>query len=110
MSVVDRVRQMMTRRCFLSALASGAAVPTRADTKSTPGGMGLHAVRLPGVDFIQRNSPTSQKYLIETMCGGVALLDYNNDGLLYIFFLKRGPPAHAPKSPARVLPGAPPSL
>ena len=37
-----------------------------------------------GVDFIHQNSPTSQKYLIETMGGGVALLDYNNDGLLDI--------------------------
>jgi len=92
---------MLTRRCFLSALASGAAVPTRADKKSTPGGMALHAVRLPGVDFIQRNSPTSQKYLIETMCGGVALLDYNNDGLLDIFFVNGGRLDDPVKLPAR---------
>lgn len=39
----------------------------------------------PGLNFIQQNSPTPQKYLIETMPGGVALLDYNNDGLLDIF-------------------------
>ena len=30
---------------------------------------------LHGVDFILRNSPTPRKYLIETMPGGVALLD-----------------------------------
>ena len=29
----------------------------------------------PGLDFTLRNSPTPQKYLIETMPGGVALLD-----------------------------------
>jgi hypothetical protein len=44
----------------------------------------------PGLDFILRNSPTPQKYLIETMPGGVALLDYNNDGLLDIFVVNGG--------------------
>src|SRR5271163_2656988 len=43
-----------------------------------------------GIDFTLQNSPTSQKYLIETMPGGVALLDYNNDGLLDIFFVNGG--------------------
>src|SRR5215813_477956 len=38
------------------------------------------------VDFKHENSPTSNKYLIETMGGGVALLDYDNDGRLDIFF------------------------
>src|ERR1700739_2534033 len=48
-------------------------------------------VRVPrGVDFTLQNSPTSQKYLIETMPGGVALLDYNNDGLLDIFLVNGG--------------------
>lgn len=43
-----------------------------------------------GIDFVLRNSPTPQKYLIETMPGGVALLDYNNDGLLDIFLVNAG--------------------
>ncbi len=43
-----------------------------------------------GLDFTHRNSPTAQKYLIETMGGGVALLDYNNDGLLDIFLVNSG--------------------
>src|SRR5207245_2211285 len=38
----------------------------------------LDVAHPPGLDFVHRNSPTSQKYLIETMGGGVALLDYNN--------------------------------
>jgi hypothetical protein len=43
-----------------------------------------------GIDFVLRNSPTSRKYLIETMPGGVALFDYNNDGLLDIFLVNAG--------------------
>ena len=39
-----------------------------------------------GLHFTQQNSATSNKYLIETMGGGVALLDYDNDGRLDIFF------------------------
>jgi hypothetical protein len=38
------------------------------------------------VDFKDENSPTSNKYLLETMGGGVALFDYDNDGRLDIFF------------------------
>jgi hypothetical protein len=41
------------------------------------------AVRL---DFAHQHSPTSNKYLIETMGGGVALVDYDNDGRLDMFF------------------------
>ena len=43
-----------------------------------------------GVDFTLQNSPTALKYLIETMPGGVALLDYNNDGLIDIFLVNGG--------------------
>jgi enediyne biosynthesis protein E4 len=43
-----------------------------------------------GIDFVLRNSPTSRKYLIETMPGGLALFDYNNDGLLDIFLVNAG--------------------
>ena len=40
--------------------------------------------------FTHRNSPTSKKFLIEAMGGGVGLLDYNNDGLLDVFFVNSG--------------------
>ena len=39
-----------------------------------------------GVGFLENNSASPQKYQIETMTGGVALFDYNNDGLLDIYF------------------------
>ena len=40
-----------------------------------------------GVGFVHAGSPTSQKYLIETMGAGVAMLDYDNDGRLDLFFV-----------------------
>ena len=38
-----------------------------------------------GIHFKQEASPTSRKYLLETMGSGVALFDYDNDGRLDIF-------------------------
>ena len=39
-----------------------------------------------GIAFEQANSATSNKYLLETMGGGTALLDYDQDGRLDVFF------------------------
>jgi hypothetical protein len=47
---------------------------------------GLQFVQV-DIDFVHANSPTSRKYLPETMGGGVAVLDYDNDGRLDIFFV-----------------------
>ena len=38
------------------------------------------------IKFALKNSVSPQRYTFETMVGGVALFDYNNDGLLDIFF------------------------
>src|SRR5438445_562843 len=41
-----------------------------------------------GLNFRFRNSATSRKYLIETMGGGVAIFDYDNDGWLDLFIAR----------------------
>jgi len=41
--------------------------------------------RTAGIGFAHQNSATSNKHLLETMGGGVALLDYDNDGRLDVF-------------------------
>src|SRR6266581_3216837 len=72
------MRSRVNRRNFLRFTALAAAAP-------------IFDLKLPrGLDFTLQNSPTPQKYLIETMPGGVALLDYNNDGLLDIFLVNGG--------------------
>lgn len=43
-----------------------------------------------GIQFRHHGNPTPDKYLIETMCGGVALLDFDNDGRLDIFLVNSG--------------------
>src|SRR5438874_8366299 len=53
------------------------------------------------IDFTQANSPTTRKYLPETMGGGVALLDYDNDGRLDIFFVN-GAKIDDPMLPGRL--------
>lgn len=38
------------------------------------------------INFTHAGSPTAQKYLLETMGGGVAIFDYDNDGRMDLFF------------------------
>ncbi len=40
-----------------------------------------------GLRFHHHNSATPSKFLLETMSGGVAVLDYNRDGWLDVFFV-----------------------
>ena len=87
----------MTRTCLLSLLFSLSAIAPTPKPSPEPQ---FKLSPLPGIDFVLRNSPTSRKYLIETMPGGVALLDYNNDGLLDIFLVNAGRVADPLLSPA----------
>ena len=52
----------------------------------TPGVEFTDITELAGIGFKHEHSATSSKYLVETMGGGVALLDYDNDGRLDVFF------------------------
>src|SRR5438552_12218629 len=70
-----------------SVLSMSSVVTCLSATSSAPV---FHEASPKGLDFTLQNSPTSLKYLVETMPGGVALLDYNNDGLLDIFLVNGG--------------------
>lgn len=64
--------------CSCIAQSSGSAEATAGKFTDVTARLGIH--------FKQEASPTSKKYLLETMGSGVALFDYDNDGRLDIFF------------------------
>ena len=91
----------ITRRNFITSLAAW-GVGTLGSSASTLGAISTenrkaiptgpsailfeNIIDASKIEFILKNSVSPQRYSIETMTGGVALFDYNNDGLLDIFF------------------------
>jgi enediyne biosynthesis protein E4 len=66
-----------------SGSSAAAVVPTAAEEQP---GKFVDVTAASGVHFEAQAYHTPKKYLIETMGSGVALFDYDNDGLLDIFF------------------------
>jgi enediyne biosynthesis protein E4 len=67
-------------------LAALLALAALAQTAAVPGVQFTETTEASRVTFRHAASQTSVKFLPETMGGGAALLDYNNDGRLDIFF------------------------
>jgi len=62
----------------------------------------IDVTRQAGIDWIHENGASPEKYLIETMGGGAAFVDYDNDGWLDIFLIDSGTHQHSSASiPAR---------
>jgi hypothetical protein len=78
----------MNRREFAAALAAG-LLPRRsgAQTASVSFPKFADITKTAQIDYRTWSDHTSQKYLIESMVGGVALFDYDGDGWLDIFFV-----------------------
>jgi len=83
---------MVSRRDFLAA-ACALLLPQR--PKAKVGVKPVSAIspirfreiaQQAGLDFVLHNNPTPRKHMIETMAGGVAAFDYNNDGKVDVFF------------------------
>ncbi|HTJ30928.1 MAG TPA: CRTAC1 family protein [Acidobacteriaceae bacterium] len=70
----------------LSMQAQGSA-----KTKAAAPGKFVDVTAAKGINFTAVASHTSKKYLIETMGSGVAAFDYDNDGLLDLFFVNGAP-------------------
>src|SRR4051812_49637842 len=70
--------------------ASALIISSLAVPQSTPNVQFTDITAQSHIDFTLENSATSNKYLIETMAGGVAVFDYDNDGRLDIFFTNGG--------------------
>ncbi|MDQ6699190.1 MAG: CRTAC1 family protein [Acidobacteriota bacterium] len=91
----------MNRRSFL--LGPFGYCTHRAFSATVPAHRGFEDVaEKSGVDFRHSAGKTSQRYLPESMGAGVAMLDYNKDGLLDLFFVNGAalrdpmPPGHRP--------------
>jgi len=78
----------MQRRSFLSAF-SGLLLPRGLlSPRASPRDWSVHFVDITeaaGIHF-KHNSAAEKKYIVESMSGGVALFDYDNDGYLDIYF------------------------
>ena len=75
---------------FIAGLiaVAGLGLATRPASKATKiSTRFVEAQDAAGLRFEFRNSPTPNKYLIETMGGGVAILDYDQDGWPDVFFV-----------------------
>jgi tetratricopeptide (TPR) repeat protein len=75
-------------RRLLARVRSGVwSAPIRAAPALSPAPIRFRNVAgSAGLRFALENHPTPQKHLIETMPGGVAAFDYNNDGLADLYF------------------------
>lgn len=77
---------MSKGKALLSVLLLGTSLPGAAD--ATPWFVDVAAAS--GVNFVYRNGMTGRFWFPEIMGGGVALLDYDNDGRLDIYLVQGG--------------------
>jgi hypothetical protein len=82
------VKVLVTLPCaiHLVPLALLAVAAGGVSTAPSPEVQFTDATKAAGIAFTHANSATPSKYLVETMGGGVALFDYDNDGRLDVFF------------------------
>ncbi len=77
---------LQTAPAHIQAGSSQANIPGKTASKSDAKITFEDMLGSSKIDFQLKNSISPQRYSIETMMGGVAVFDYNNDGLLDIFF------------------------
>lgn len=98
--------------CCISALLvpmSGQTAPPNSGTQqppksqNAPVGVRFTDVRKSaGITFVQDSTGTDEKYYLETMGTGVAWLDYDQDGLMDLYFVQAGATdAYKPSKPLR---------
>jgi enediyne biosynthesis protein E4 len=85
----------------LIAKVSRAQKPANAQEESTP--IHFEDIRnAAGITFVQDSTETDEKYYLETMGTGVAWIDYDQDGLMDLYFVQSAATdAYKPKHPLR---------
>jgi hypothetical protein len=69
-----------------AALVADAAAPGASPAANAPEVQLTDVTAASGIDFTHESSPTTHKYLVETMGGGVAAADFDGDGRTDVFF------------------------
>src|SRR5688500_16837810 len=78
---------MLTGIRIARAFAVSAAAISAAMPQANPSSVRLQNVAsAAGLRFVYQHSPTPEKHFVESVPGGVAVFDYNNDGRPDIFF------------------------
>ena len=83
--MIRQRKQMLLVASLLVLLRGGALVEGALQALAASVVEFVDITRASGIDFEHKSSATPNKYLLETMGGGVALLDYDNDGRLDVF-------------------------
>ncbi len=75
----------------------------RANVQAAPIGVRFTDIRqAAGITFVQDSTETDEKYYLETMGTGVAWIDYDQDGLMDLYFVQTGATdAYKPARPLR---------
>ncbi len=81
--------------CAVIALLASQAACHREEVKPPKplgGPIQLHDIsRQTGIDLVHTDGSSGRRYIVEPMCAGMALLDYDNDGLIDVYFLNGAP-------------------
>jgi hypothetical protein len=85
----------------IQSLLSAAQLPSK--TKPAPITVRFTDIRKSaGIDFVQDSTETEEKYYLETMGTGVGWIDYDQDGLMDLYFVQSGTTAaYKPSRPLR---------
>jgi len=79
-------KQRLLRLCFVFALLAMASLGLRAGDSAPQAAKGAIHFKFQPIAFTLDSNETPQRHAPETMAGGVAVFDYDNDGYLDIFF------------------------
>jgi len=98
-------------RCFaiflvgLIAASGQATAGAQAPAKAKDAPIAVHYTDIrksAGINFVQDSTNSDEKYYLETMGTGVAWIDYDQDGLMDLYFVQTGPTdAYKPDKPLR---------